>query len=60
MARKAQVGARRGAAAKRLKAAAAKDEGLLAKIRRGLEEEQKSGRVPLREVDRRRARHGRV
>jgi hypothetical protein len=58
--RTAQSTTRRNAAAKRLKIAAAKDERLLEEIHRGLDEEKKSGRVPLREIDGRRARHGGV
>ena len=50
---------KKGEAAQQLKAAAAEDQQLLEEIRRGLEDEKKSGWMPLRKVHHR-ARHGSV
>ena len=46
--------------ARKLKAAAIKDERLLEEIRQGLADEKRGGRIRVRELDQRRVKHGGV
>ncbi|MEX1254192.1 MAG: hypothetical protein WEE64_07615 [Dehalococcoidia bacterium] len=52
--------AQKGLSAKRLRTAAQRDKDLLAEIQKQLQQEEKSGRVPLRDIDRHKASNGGV